>query len=130
VIRYRTGDLVVRGSAPCACGRTLATIRGGVLGRADDMMIVRGINLYPAAMDDVIRGVPGIAEYEVEVRRTSALDDVVVKVEPGDGRRFPDLERALRQGFRDRFNLRVTVEEAPPDSLPRYELKARRYKRC
>jgi len=128
VVRYRTGDLVVRSSEPCPCGRTLGAIRGGVLGRADDMLIVRGVNLYPAAADDAIRGVEGIAEYEVEVRGDGAMVDLVVKLETA-GRPFAEVEADLLRGFRDRFNLRVGVEQAAPDSLPRYELKARRYKR-
>jgi phenylacetate-CoA ligase len=131
VLRYRTGDLVVRSPEPCECGRTLASIRGGVLGRADDMLIVRGVNLYPAAADDVIRGVEGILEYEVEVRGgEGALEELVVRAEAADSRPFAEVERELVAGFRERFSLRIAVESAPPGSLPRYELKARRYRRA
>ena len=58
VLRYRTGDLVEMTTEPCACGRRFARIKGGVLGRSDDMIIVRGVNLYPSAIDNLIRGLP------------------------------------------------------------------------
>ncbi|MGH9849513.1 MAG: phenylacetate--CoA ligase family protein, partial [Blastocatellia bacterium] len=60
VLRYRTGDLVEMTTEPCACGRRLARVKGGVLGRADDMLCVRGVNLYPAVIDNLIRAVPSI----------------------------------------------------------------------
>src|SRR5690349_6456863 len=80
-IRYRTGDLVEMTHEPCPCGRGLARIRGGVLGRADDMMIVRGVNLYPSAIDNVMRGLPAIVEYEVLVRRMEGMDDLLIRME-------------------------------------------------
>lgn len=128
VVRYRTGDLVHLTRSPCRCGRTLARIRGGVLGRADDMMIVRGVNLYPSGVDDVLRSVAGVVEYEVEIRHTDGLDDLLIKVET-DETPWGDVERELTAGFRSRFNLRIDMVEAPAGSLPRYELKASRYKR-
>jgi phenylacetate-CoA ligase len=95
------------------------------------MLIVRGVNLYPAAADDVIRGVEGILEYEVEVRGgEGALEELVVRAEAADSRPFAEVERELVAGFRERFSLRIAVESAPPGSLPRYELKARRYRRA
>jgi len=129
VLRYRTGDLVVRDEEPCACGRRLARLQGGVLGRADDMWIVRGVNVYPSAADDVIRGVAGIVEYQVELRSRESLDELVVQIENDASRRLADVEAELRRGFYERFNLRIAVETAEPGSLPRYELKARRYRR-
>lgn len=129
VIRYRTGDLARRLSAPCACGRTLARIDGGVLGRVDDMFIVRGVNLHPAAMDDVIRGVSGIVEYEVEIRGTQVVDDVVIRFESEEGFSPADVADSLVGACRARFNIRVGAEPTAAGSLPRYELKAQRYKR-
>ncbi len=129
VLRYRTGDLVVRTDETCACGRTLSRILGGVLGRADDMLIVRGVNVYPSAIDNLIRGLPQVVEYEVEVRRRQALDDLLVKVEAAPGEPFEPLERALHDTFRAQLNIRVEIARAEPGSLPRYELKARRFQR-
>lgn len=124
-VRYRTGDLVLPMYEPCPCGRTWARIRGGVLGRADDMLILRGINVYPSAIDDIIRSHASIVEYEVEVRRVGGLDDLLLKVETMDGEVFGKIERA----FRERLNIRIRVQQVAAGSLPRYESKARRYKR-
>jgi phenylacetate-CoA ligase len=129
VVRYRTGDLVEMTYEPCDCGRTFARIKGGVLGRADDMMILRGVNLYPSAIDNLLRGAVEVAEYEVEIRRVAGLDDLLLKVEPERGQPFEQIERRIHEAFRTQFNIRVSVEEAAAGSLPRYELKARRYKR-
>ncbi|HZS10038.1 MAG TPA: AMP-binding protein [Blastocatellia bacterium] len=129
VVRYRTGDLVELTTEPCACGRTLARIRGGVLGRADDMLTVRGVNLYPSAIDDLVRALPSVIEYEVEIRRVSEMDDLLLKVETGEPDSFAQVEQALLAAFRAQLNIRVSIAEAAPGSLPRYEFKARRYKR-
>ena len=128
-LRYRTGDLVEMITEPCECGRQLARIKGGVLGRTDDMLTVRGVNLYPAAIDNLIRAIPSIIEYEVEIRRVSEMDDLLLKVEIGEERSFDEVKRALLAAFRAQLNIRVSVAQAERGSLPRYEFKARRYKR-
>ncbi|HEU4389021.1 MAG TPA: AMP-binding protein [Blastocatellia bacterium] len=129
VLRYRTGDLVELSAEPCECGRTLARIKGGVLGRADDMMIVRGVNLYPSSIDDLLRASASIVEYEVEIKRVSGMDDLLIRIEIDEGSTFSSVRQAVVAAFRSRLNIRVSVEEAMRGSLPRYELKARRFKR-
>jgi phenylacetate-CoA ligase len=129
VLRYRTGDLVEMTTEPCACGRRLARIKGGVLGRADDMLSVRGVNLYPAVIDNLIRAAPSIIEYEVEIRRISEMDDLLLKIEIGEEHSFAEVEQAILAAFRAQLNIRVSVAQAERGSLPRYEFKARRYKR-
>ena len=129
VLRYRTGDLVELTTEPCPCGRTSARIRGGVLGRADDMLIVRGVNLYPSAIDNLLRALPSIVEYEVEIRRIAGMDDLLLKVETPDSEPFSRIREAVLAAFRAELNIRVSVEPAARGSLPRYEFKARRYKR-
>lgn len=129
VLRYRTGDLVELTGEPCECGRTLARIKGGVLGRADDMLSVRGVNVYPSAIDDLIRAAPSIVEYEVEIRRVAELDDLLLKIETDGQRPFAEVEQSILAAFRAQLNIRVSVMRAAPGSLPRYEFKARRYKR-
>jgi phenylacetate-CoA ligase len=129
VLRYRTGDLVEMTTEPCDCGRPLARIQGGVLGRADDMLTVRGVNLYPSAIDDLIRALPAVIEYEVEIRRVSEMDDLLLKVEVGESQSFAAVEQAILHAFRAKLNIRVSVAQAAAGSLPRYEFKARRYKR-
>jgi phenylacetate-CoA ligase len=129
VLRYRTGDLIEMMLDGCACGRSFARIKGGVLGRADDMMIVRGVNLYPSAIDDLIRSFPHIVEYEVNIHRVEGMDDLLIKIESAETTRFEEASAMLSQAFRRQFNIRVSIEEAAPGSLPRYEFKARRFKR-
>ncbi len=129
VLRYRTGDLVEMTTEACACGRGFARIRGGVLGRADDMMIVRGVNIYPGAVDDLLRGLPDVVEYEVNIREVAGMDDLLIKIEAAGAGGFDELRRAVLDLFRRKFNIRVGVEQAASGSLPRYEFKARRFKR-
>jgi phenylacetate-coenzyme A ligase PaaK-like adenylate-forming protein len=70
-----------------------------------------------------------VIEYEVECRRVRGLDDLLIKVEIGDSQQFEDVRVALLGKCRAELNIRVNVEQAEPGSLPRYEFKARRYKR-
>ena len=129
VLRYRTGDVVDLTTEPCACGRSFARIRGGVLGRSDDMIIVRGVNLYPSAIDDLIRSLPEIGEYEVIIRRVEGLDDLLIRCESVDASPFERTRLSVENAFRRQFNIRISVEQAAAGSLPRYEFKARRFKR-
>ena len=129
VLRYRTGDLVEMTTSPCACGRRFSRINGGVLGRADSMLIVRGVNIYPSAIDNMIRSIPHVVEYEVEIRRVQGLDDLLLKIEIGNAQPFEGVRVALLDRFRADLNIRVNIEEAASGSLPRYEFKAFRYKR-
>ena len=124
-VRYRTGDMVLLDGDACACGRTFVRARGGVLGRADDMLIVRGVNVYPAAIDDLVRSQIGAAEYEVEIRGDGGLDELLLKIEAADNFEPDHVARTIHQ----RLNIRVAVRQVPVGSLPRYDLKARRYKR-
>jgi phenylacetate-CoA ligase len=120
-IRYRTRDLVQRGPAQCPCGRTYLTLPGGVLGRADDMLIIRGVNIYPSSIEDVLRGIPGIDEFRITVLSAGEMDEIELEVEAAE-EVAPHVEAALRQAL----SLRVPVRAVPPGSLPRFELKARR----
>ena len=120
-LRYRTGDLVLRGPVSCPCGRTFQTLPGGVLGRADDMLVVRGVNIYPSAIENVLRGVAGVAEFRITVRRAGALDEIELAVECAEAL-MPQIESALREAL----GLRVPVSAVASGALPRFELKARR----
>ena len=127
VLRYRTGD-IVRQSAneQCACGSYEMSLEGGILGRADDMVVVRGVNVYPAAIDDIVRrSGSGIAEYRVEVRVERSLTDLHIEIEAVD----PSIAHRLEVALRDALNLRIPVSLAPPGTLPRFELKAKRWVR-
>jgi len=121
-IRYRTGDRVRVAAAPCACGRTFLRLEGGILGRLDDMLIVRGVNVFPAAVEGIVRRFPDVDEFQIEVFRAGELDEVRVLLEAGDPATVRSVQEALRVGL----GLRLEVRSVPPRSLPRYELKARR----
>lgn len=128
IIRYRTGDHVRLVREPCRCGRTLVRMDGGVIGRIDDMLIVRGVNIYPSAIENIIRTVSEIDEYCIEVRRDGAMDELTILVEPmagaaAEGKR---LASHLARLFENRLALRTTVAAVEPGTLPRWELKARR----
>ena len=122
VVRYRTGDHVRLAEAPCPCGRTFHRLEGGILGRLDDMLIVRGVNVFPAAIEGVVRRFPAIDEFQIEVLRAGELDEVRVLVEVGDAAGASRLQEALRASL----GIRLEVAPVPLRSLPRYELKARR----
>ena len=122
VVRYRTGDHVRLAEAPCPCGRTFSRLEGGILGRLDDMLIVRGVNVFPAAIEGVVRRFPAIDEFQIEVFRAGELDEVRVLVEVGDTAGASRLQEALRASL----GIRLEVAPVPLRSLPRYELKARR----
>ena len=122
VVRYRTGDHVRLAEAPCPCSRTFNRLEGGILGRLDDMLIVRGVNVFPAAIEGVVRRFPAIDEFQIEVFRAGELDEVRVLVEVGDAAGASRLQEALRASL----GIRLEVAPVPLRSLPRYELKARR----
>jgi phenylacetate-CoA ligase len=121
-IRYRTGDRVRVADAPCACGRTFLRLEGGILGRLDDMLIVRGVNVAPAAVEGIVRRFPDVDEFQIEVFRAGELDEVRVLLEARDPATVGSVQEALRIGL----GLRLEVRSVPPRSLPRHELKARR----
>jgi phenylacetate-CoA ligase len=121
-IRYRTGDRVRVADAPCPCGRSFRRLDGGILGRLDDMLIVRGVNVFPSAIEGIVRRFPAIEEFQVEVFRDGELDEIRVLVEAGDERTCVLLQEAFRAGI----GLRLEVAAVPPRTLPRWELKAKR----
>lgn len=132
VIRYRTGDLVRLSEAKtCACGRSFRLLAGGILGRIDDMMTIRGVNIYPSALEGIVREFKEIAEFEGRVFRRAEMDEMLLRVEL-HGEAAPRAEQIvarLQEELRSRLGLRIEIALAPPGSLPRYELKAKRFKR-
>ena len=120
-IRYRTGDKVLRGPASCPCGRTYQTLPGGVLGRADDMLTIRGVNVYPSSIEDVLRAFPGVEEFRITVVKVAEMDEIELDVECPE-ELVPQVESRLRQAL----SLRMPVRAVPSGTLPRFELKARR----
>ena len=128
LLRYRTGDLVR--VAPCDCGCASVGLVGGILGRVDDMVIVRGVNLYPAAVEAVLRQVPGVAEYRAHVTTVAGMAEMELEVEPAADVSDPAaLCARLAAALRAAFHLRLPVRPAAIGSLPRFELKAKRWLR-
>jgi phenylacetate-CoA ligase len=125
VVRYRTGDRVRLAEAPCACGRTFRRLDGGILGRVDDMLVVRGVNVFPSALEGIVRRFPAVDEFVIEVSRQGAMDDVrlLLEVAGGDG---AVAAAAVREAVRLDLGIRVETAVVAPGSLPRWELKARR----
>ena len=122
VVRYRTGDHVKLGERGCLCGRTFRRLEGGILGRLDDMLIVRGVNVFPAAIEGVVRRFSAIEEFQIEVFRDGELDEVRVLVELEDASGVAGVREALRATL----GIRLEVAAVPARSLPRFDLKARR----
>jgi phenylacetate-CoA ligase len=134
LIRYRTGDQVrlVRPERPCACGRWFARLEGGILGRVDDMFIVRGNNVFPTAIEAVLRRFPEIAEFRCEVTSSGALAQVKLEIEP----RVSDIEGGgselcgrVGRAVQAALSFRPDVVLVPRDSLPRFEMKSKRFVR-
>ena len=129
LLRYRTGDLV-RSSrdAVCACGRSELALEGGILGRTDDMVVVRGVNIYPSAVEEIFRHHEGVAEYQVQVDATLALTQMTIQAEARPGVADPGaMARQLEAALQNAFNLRIPVTPVAPGALPRFEMKAKRW---
>jgi len=128
VIRYRTNDIVSRRTGPCACGRTLAWLEGGILTRADDMVVVRGVNVYPAAIEAVLRQMPEIAEFRATVGWRGPLRALSLEIEPVPG--CSDLDGLVRRVVslaHEAIGLTLPVRVMEQGALPRFEMKARRF---
>ncbi len=123
LIRYRTGDRVSVSRDQCSCGSPFLKLVGGIQGRVDDMFTVRGVNLYPSQVEDIVRRHPSVTEFVIEHRRIRQMDEVSVLVEiVGPDSSTGRLEADLRQALGVRLGCRVV----PSGSLPRSELKSRR----
>jgi len=123
LIRYRTGDRVMSDPDPCPCRRPVLRLKGGILGRTDDMIFVRGNNVYPSALEDVLRRFPEIGEFRIEVDEGGALAELRLVLDAQD---TPGLADRVRQAVRDALHFRPEVVVVAPGTLPRSEMKSRR----
>lgn len=125
LLRYRTGDGVsVERRAPCACGTSELSLLGGILDRKDDMVVIRGVNIFPSTIEDLVRATGGIDEYQVELFSRYDLSEMKVIIECSEGEKK---RRALEKRFQNALFLRIPVEIAATGSLPRFEMKAKRW---
>jgi len=137
LLRYRTGDLVCRVPAErCTCGRTFDIYAGGILGRVDDMKIIRGTNVYPRAIEAIVREFPQVDEFQTVITREGLRDEITLRVECKPGAE-PDAARSgadwdeLSDQLHRRLalaheGLNFRIERAGAGELPRFELKAKR----
>jgi phenylacetate-CoA ligase len=127
-IRYRTGDLVIRRSEPCACGRTWARLAGGILGRADDMVNIRGVNVYPVGIESVVRRLPEVVEFRSVVSRQGSMRSLRLEIEVAP--EFEDsnaVASRVAYHLREALGLSVNVLVVESGTLPRFEMKANRF---
>jgi phenylacetate-CoA ligase len=139
VIRYRTADIVVRRSERCRCGRTFARLEGGILARADDMVNVRGVNVFPAAIESVVRRFAEIGEFRSTVTHQNAMRALALEIEllpsateraSGAGENAGEnagLRTALAQQLREALGLTIPIQIVPPGTLPQFDMKSRRF---
>ncbi len=122
LLRYRTGDWVKK-----RIHRGLLTLEGGILGRIDDMVVLRGVNVYPSAIDAVVCEFPEVVEYIVEQKRIDDMDEIEVLIET-EADSAKSIVKKLETRLRDTFSLRIPVRVVDADTLPRHEFKAKRWR--
>ena len=130
-VRFDSKDVVAWAEEPCPCGRTFRVLAGGVIGRADDITKVKGVLLAPSAIEEVVRSIEGLGdEYEVVVERTGDRESISLKVEilPEARDQQKEIEVRLRDQLRLKTNLGYALEMHDLGTLPRYEVKAKRFK--
>jgi phenylacetate-coenzyme A ligase PaaK-like adenylate-forming protein len=130
LFRHWTEDLVIRRPwHECGCGRTWDWLDGGILGRADDMRKIRGVSVTPVMIEEVMRGFDEVGEFQTTLRTVRGLDTIVLRVEPADvpGVDAATLPERLSAAVKQQIGIRPDVELAEPGSLPRFELKGRRF---
>ena len=131
LIRYRTRDMVMKVPAStCTCGRTWDLYSGGIRGRWDDMKLIRGTNVYPSAVEAIIREYPAIDEFQIYIWRKDEIQDEIdikLEIKPGFEHTWPELQTRLAKDLAEAHEgLRFNVVRMDYGTLPRFELKARR----
>jgi phenylacetate-CoA ligase len=128
LIRYCTGDIVIPRFDPCQCGRAWARLEGGIRARTDDMINIKGVNIYPAAIESVVRRFPEIVEFRSTASRDGAMWELSIEIEPAPG--ITDLSGVVSKlslQLREALGIATPVHVVEPGSLPRFEMKARRF---
>ncbi len=127
VIRYRTGDLVRLNHEPCKCGRTFPRFEGGVLGRVDDMVVVRGINVFPSAIENLIRRSDEVEEFRITVSTVKQMGHLSIELDLKKDTSPENAKNDVYQQIRNELGLSSEIKVVPHGSLPRFEMKARRF---
>jgi phenylacetate-CoA ligase len=127
-IRYRTGDLVKVKKGICPCGRTFRVCEGGVLGRKDEMIVVRGVNVFPNVLVDAVESHLGPGEeYRIEAYEKRGVTEITIKLEIKGEEKRETVQKAIQEDLKRKLNLRVEVEIVPGGTLPRSDYKAKRF---
>ena len=121
MVRYRAGDLV-RPVWDHEHDCRFVKLAGGVLGRADDMMIIRGVNVFPASVEQILRGFPEVVEFRTTAFKQGAMDQLKIEVEAT----VDDIE-PIRLALQNQLGFRVDVELVANQTLPRFEAKGKRF---
>ena len=127
VIRYRSGDLVVLNQQKCACGRSFARFEGGVLGRADDMVVVRGINVFPSAVENLVRQCEAVEEFRITVSTNREMGNLAIELDLSKNANPESARKTVDQAIQNELSLRPEISVVPSGSLPRFEMKAKRF---
>jgi phenylacetate-CoA ligase len=125
LIRYRTGDRVEVTREPCSCGSPFAKMLGGIRGRVDDMFTVRGVNVYPSQVEDLVRRHASIGEFQIEVRSVRGMEEVTILCEC-DGDDGKATVSQLAADLRLALGARIECRQVAIGTLPRSDLKSRR----
>ena len=128
LLRYRTGDLV-RKSYLEENGRSVFCLDGGILGRVDDMVVIRGVNIYPTAVEKIIRRFPEVAEFQVAQTTRNSMAELEISIEPHESlscEQGAELGNKIGTALTNAFTLRIPVFIVEPDSL-RFEFKSKRW---
>jgi phenylacetate-CoA ligase len=124
LIRYRTGDRVTLSRDPCPCGSAFAKLVGGITGRVDDMITVRGVNLYPSQVEEIVRRRKAVREFAIEHRRIRQMDEVTLLVELDGG--AAEVADSIQSELRSALGVRIDCRVVGPGTLPRGDLKSKR----
>ena len=127
VIRYRSGDLVVLNQQKCTCGRSYSRFEGGVLGRADDMVVVRGINVFPSAVENLVRQCESVEEFRITVTTDREMGNLAIELELSKNTNPESARKTVDQAIQNELSLRPEITLVPSGSLPRFEMKAKRF---
>jgi len=126
LLRYRTGDLVEADPSPHASGRTWLRLKGGILGRTDDMLIIRGNNVFPSSIEAIVREFPDVTEFRIVVTRLREMQHIRLEMEPQPGIDTESLAQNVAATIKQKLQFQAEVTVVPTGSLPRFEMKAKR----
>jgi phenylacetate-CoA ligase len=136
MIRFWSGDLSLWTDEPCPCGRTYPRLPKGIYGRVDDMLVIRGENVYPSAIEEVLRSMEGFGgEFRIIVTREKVMDELTIQAEysssiasqaRSDSEVLQHLQKEMQLRIKSKIGIRPTIELVSPGTLERTQFKARR----